>query len=139
MDGVDLREATVDDVGELLGLWAAEADGRSISDDADSVGRLVAHPTSWCLVAVVGGRIVGSLLAGWDGWRFSLYRLAVSAEHRRQGIGARLVEDAVRRAATVGATRVDAMVAVENEAARTFWSAAGFRPNPRYVRWERMS
>lgn len=139
MDGVDLREATADDVGEVLDFWATEAHGRSISDDADSVRRVIAHPTSSCLVAVANARIVGSLLTGWDGWRFSLYRLAVSTDHRRKGIGNRLVEEAVERAATVGARRVDAMVAAENEEAATFWAAVGFQPNPRYLRWERSS
>ena len=89
MEGVELREASADDVGRVLDFWAAEAHGRSISDDVD---------------------------------------------HRRKGIGARLVEEAVRRAATVGAGRVDAMVAMENDEAGTFWAAMGFRPNPRYVR-----
>ena len=137
MAGVDLRDARAEDIGDVLDFWAAEAHGRSISDDVDAVRRVIAHPTSSCLVAVANGRIVGSLLVGWDGWRFSLYRLAVAAEHRRQGIGDRLVEEALRRAATVGAGRVDAMVATENEEAAMFWAAVGFRPNPRYLRWER--
>jgi ribosomal protein S18 acetylase RimI-like enzyme len=132
-----LRDATHDDVDAVLELWAHEAHGRSISDDPVSVRALVDHPTSSCLVAVADGRIVGSVLIGWDGWRFSLYRLAVAGTHRRLGIGGRLIEEAIRRAPVVGATRLDAMVAEGNEDAAPFWSAIGFRPNPRYRRWER--
>lgn len=137
MDGVDVRDATTTDVDAVLDLWAHEAHGRSISDDPVSVRRVVDHPTSFCLVAVAYGRIVGSLLTGWDGWRFSLYRLTVATSHRRLGIGARLVEEGARRAGLVGATRLDAMVADDNEDAAIFWAAVGFRPNPRYLRWER--
>lgn len=136
MDGVEIREATADDVDGLLDLWARDAHGRSISDDPASVTRVVDHPTSSCLLAVADGRIVGSLLTGWDGWRFSLYRLAVATTHRRHGVGARLIEEAGRQAETVGATRLDAMVAEANEDAAAFWAALGFRPNPRYLRWE---
>ena len=88
MDIVEVREATSDDGDAVLDFWAREAHGRSISDDPDSLRRVIVHPTSSCLVAVAKGRLVGSLLAGWDGWRFSLYRLAVAADHRREGIGA---------------------------------------------------
>lgn len=137
MEAVDVREATAADVEALLDLWAQAAHGRSISDDAVSLTRAIDHPACACLVAVADGRIVGSLLAAWDGWRFSLYRLAVVAAHRRRGVGAVLVDEACRLAASVGATRVDAMVAVGNEEGGAFWAAAGFMPNPRYVRYER--
>lgn len=134
---IALRDATADDVDAVLDLWSHEAHGRSISDDPVSVRAVLDHPTSSCLVAVADGSIVGSLLIGWDGWRFSLYRLAVATTHRRLGIGGRLIEEAIRRASVVGASRLDAMVAEGNEDGAEFWAAIGFRPNPRYLRWER--
>lgn len=33
--------------------------------------------------------IVGSVIATWDGWRRSIYRLLVAPSHRRQGLACR--------------------------------------------------
>jgi ribosomal protein S18 acetylase RimI-like enzyme len=74
---------------------------------------------------------------GWDGWRLGLYRLAVDPDHRRLGIAGALLDEAVRIARAVGAVRLDAMVDEHNDDGVAFWSAAGFRPNPRYRRFER--
>jgi ribosomal protein S18 acetylase RimI-like enzyme len=134
-----IRRATADDAEVLLALWAESAHGRSISDDAASVTHLVGHPTTACFVATVDvdRRVVGSVIAGWDGWRASLYRLAVAADHRRQGLARALVETAERFATDLGATRVDAMVDAGNDDGVRFWEEAGYRRNPRYVRFEK--
>ena len=49
-----------------------------------------------------GGRLVGTMVAGWDGWRGNLYRLAV--------LPLRLVAEAERRLAEKGAIRPSALV-----------------------------
>jgi ribosomal protein S18 acetylase RimI-like enzyme len=72
------------------------------------------------------GYIVGSVIAGWDGWRGSLYRLAVSPEHRRLGIGSALVKEGERRLRRRGATRLTAIVVVDDDVnAMAFWHATG--------------
>jgi len=43
------------------------------------------------LVATVNGRIVGSVIDGWDGWRGHIYRLAGAPEHWRKGVARRLI------------------------------------------------
>lgn len=132
-----LRLATPDDAEPLLRLWAQAAHGRSVSDDLVPVMGFLGHPSSRCVVAEVDGVLVGSVLMGWDGWRLSVYRLAVDPSVRRQGVAGRLLDEVERLAVDVGARRIDAMVAVANEDGAAFWHAAGFEPNPRYVRFER--
>ena len=102
-----------------------------------SVAAFLDHPTSICVLAESGGDLVGSVLVGWDGWRLSIYRLAVDPTFRREGVARRLVDAAVHHGARSGAVRIDAMVAVDNADAKAFWAAAGFETNPRYVRFER--
>jgi GNAT superfamily N-acetyltransferase len=52
------------------------------------------------LVATAHGRIVGSVIGGWDGWRGNIYRLAVVPEYRRLGIARRLVKEVSRALST---------------------------------------
>jgi len=78
------------------------------------------------LVAEVAGEVVGAVIAAWDGWRGNIYRLAVHGGRRRQGIGLRLVEAAEDYLRGCGANRITALVAYDDDAAGSFWEAAGY-------------
>lgn len=53
--------------------------------------------------------------------------LVVKAPYRRQGLGKRLVEAALRWAHASGATRTELGVYEFNDAARAFWTSVGFQ------------
>lgn len=124
------------DIDEVLALWvvAAENDSRP-SDDASKVAAVIARDPQALELAVVDGRIVGSLISGWDGWRAHLYRLAVHPSVRRQGVGRELLARAERRLVSLGATRVDAMVLNGNELGQSLWTAEGYAKQPEWRRW----
>lgn len=138
MVSVTLRPALVSDIDALLALWrvAAENDTRPV-DTADAVHRLLERDPDACTVAEAGGRIVGSVISGWDGWRAHLYRLAVHPDVRRQGIGRALLDHAGARLAALGANRLDAMVLDGNELGQTIWRSSGFSPQSQWRRWVR--
>ncbi len=76
-------------------------------------------------VAQVAGRAVGlSMLKRIDSENGYVYYVAVGTEHRRQGIGGKLVDDAVAWFWRGGATVVYA--SVENEAAEGLFASRGF-------------
>jgi ribosomal protein S18 acetylase RimI-like enzyme len=108
-------------------LWRkGRSQHASTPDHIDDIERLVGDSPAALLVADRRGEIVGALIAAWDGWRGNMYRLAVSDEHRRKGIGlalARAGEDYLRRC---GARRITALVAFDDEAAGAFWESAGY-------------
>jgi ribosomal protein S18 acetylase RimI-like enzyme len=133
-----LRTATRDDVPALLALWevAAENDARP-TDSAEKVETLLVRDPDACLVAELDGRVVGSLIAGWDGWRAHLYRLAVHPDARRLGIGTALLAEAEKRLIALGATRIDAMVLEANELGQSIWRASGYQAQDEWRRWIR--
>ncbi|GAB2514844.1 GNAT family N-acetyltransferase [Nocardia heshunensis] len=79
--------------------------------------------------------LVGTVIAGWDGWRCHIYRLAVAPDHRRKGIGGRLIQAAEQRFARLGGTRADAMVLDENNLGQQAWKTNGYAPQPEWSRW----
>ena len=135
MTDLIIRSATPDDVAALLEFWKSSAEGTSISDDEDGVGRLIARDAEAVIIAERDGRVVGTVIAGWDGWRCHLYRLAVDPGARRQGIGGALLEAAEQRFTALGGRRGDAMVLEHNELGQRAWRAAGYAPEPQWRRW----
>lgn len=121
----DLRSAVPGDIPHVLAFWRECAEPTS-TDTAAALTRLLRRDTGALVVAESSGRIVGSVVAGWDGWRGSVYRLAVAPSHRRRGLGRRLLREAERRLADLGATRVHAIVIGTDERVVAFWEATGW-------------
>jgi len=125
---VTMRPATDADIDAVLGLWAIATTVASTTDDVDGVRALLAHDPGALIAAFADdGRIVGTVIAGWDGWRATMYRLAVLPEFRRAGIATQLVDAAERQLRARGARRSHLIVESEQPAARAFWRSAGYR------------
>ncbi|MEG3628069.1 GNAT family N-acetyltransferase [Streptomyces poriticola] len=132
-----IRTAAPEDLDDVLAFWKTAAEGTSISDDRDGVERLVARDPEALLLAVRGSELVGTVIAGFDGWRCHLYRLAVHPDHRRQGVAAALLAAAEERFVRLGGRRADAMVLVHNTSAQHAWRSSGYTPEERWRRWVR--
>ena len=75
----DLRPATADDIERVLAFWLDAAEPTS-TDSAEALTNLLRYDPGALIVAEADGRIVGSVIAGWDGWRGAIYRLAVGPD-----------------------------------------------------------
>ena len=131
-----LRGAHSYEVGAVLAFWrrAAENDHRP-PDSAAAVAALQLRDPDALILAVDGSDIVGTVVAGWDGWRCHLYRLAVAPERRREGIGRALIAAAEERFRILGGSRVDAMVLDDNDRAHAIWAAGGYHRQEEWSRW----
>ncbi|MFG2427118.1 GNAT family N-acetyltransferase [Streptomyces sp. NPDC048590] len=135
MNDLEIRRATTADIDAVLDFWRIAAEGTSITDDHDGVGRLIARDPEALILALGDGLIIGSVIAGYDGWRCSAYRLAVHPDRRRQGIATTLMTAAERRFAALGGRRVDAMVLESNTRAHHAWGSADYHREDHWRRW----
>jgi ribosomal protein S18 acetylase RimI-like enzyme len=126
-DGLAIRAATTADIATVLTLWRDAGAEESVTDDEPGIAGLIARDPEALLLAEDGqGRLIGSLVAGWDGWRGHLHRLAVVPDHRRRGVATALVRHGERRLVALGARRIAAIVVDGHEDALRFWEAAGY-------------
>ncbi|MER5986353.1 GNAT family N-acetyltransferase [Streptomyces sp. NPDC001787] len=137
MNDLSIRAATPADLDAVLAFWKVAAEGTSISDDRDGIARLVERDAESLILAERDGVLAGTVIAGFDGWRCHLYRLAVHPDQRRRGVGGALLAAAEERFVRLGGRRGDAMVLDRNELAQHAWRAAGYAPEPQWSRWVR--
>jgi ribosomal protein S18 acetylase RimI-like enzyme len=121
-----IRNGMPEDLGAVLELWALADAQASVTDTIESLRGLLAVDPQALLLSDSQGQVVGSLIAAWNGWRGSFYRLAIHPERRRRGLATLLVREGERRLRERGALRLDAIVAVEDSAAMHFWLAVGY-------------
>ena len=132
-----VRAAEARDAAAIAVFWREHGGPTGLPPDVPHIERLMQRDAEALLVAERSGEIVGTLIAGWDGWRFHLYRMAVHPDARRSGVAKALVEAAARRATEVGARRIDARVEESNEGAKAFWEAIGFECHDTDRTWTR--
>jgi N-acetylglutamate synthase-like GNAT family acetyltransferase len=82
------------------------------------------------LVAVDAGTIVGILDLSADGNLATIDTIAVHPDHQHRGIGTMLLEQACTRAASLGATAIDAWTRDDADTLR-WYEARGFRESDR--------
>jgi ribosomal protein S18 acetylase RimI-like enzyme len=77
-------------------------------------------------VGEVEKRIIGTVLAGYDGHRGWLYSVAVHPDHRRDGFGTSLVQYAESALGNLGCLKVNLQVRSTNEAVASFYRKLGY-------------
>ena len=134
--GTEIRPAGAGDVAGVLALWEDAAEPTA-TDTADAVRALLTRDPGALLVAEESGVIVGSVIAGWDGWRGSIYRLAVAPAHRRRGVGHRLLAAAEERLRGLGVRRMHAIVIGSDDQAVSFWQTSDWEHREGQLRFVR--
>ncbi len=131
--GITIRAATEADAAALARLFTAftglETSAAQLRERLRR-SQGVEHP----IVAEQGGEVVAvaslrlHAYLGEEAPYAELSELFVRADHRRQGIARALVLRLEQQARDAGATGWSVLTGEENEAARAFYAALGFRP-----------
>jgi|NGEPerStandDraft_6_1074524.scaffolds.fasta_scaffold96832_2 ribosomal protein S18 acetylase RimI-like enzyme len=130
-----IRLANAGDAGAVLELWRLAATVTTRTDNEASLRSLIARDPEALLLAEDEGELVGAVIAAFDGWRGTFFRLAVLPERRRTGIGRALVAAGERSLHKRGAARIT-LYAIRAEAgAEAFWLATDYAPDDRTARY----
>ena len=84
---VQIKEMVIDDYDEIFAMWQITTKrALSEADQREEIARYLNRNRGMSQIAVVNGKIVGTVLAGHDGRRGFIHHMAVLPEYRRKGI-----------------------------------------------------
>jgi ribosomal protein S18 acetylase RimI-like enzyme len=132
---VVIRTADRSEHSDVLAFWQLATEVPSSTDDPDGLDTLARFDGGALLVAIEDDRIVGTLIAAWDGWRGAFYRLGVHPDHRGRGIARALVLAGETRLTVQGCRRISLYAVVAHEPAMAFWRSMGYRQDHEDVRF----
>ena len=120
-----IRPATSADHDAVIELWRETGLGQAAPDEWDV---LITGSTNAVLVAEEAGRLIGTAIASYDGWRAYIYHVAVSSAHRRRGVAHALMREAEQYLLGAGARHVYVAVHEENTEGFALVAATGYLP-----------
>jgi N-acetylglutamate synthase len=112
-----------------LRLWESIESGVTVgrSDTLQEIERKLQRDPDLFLVAELNGRIVGTIIGGYDGRRGLIYHLAVHADHRKNGIATQLLNEVEKRLQGKGCVKCYLLIFEDNEQAAEFYGHRGWR------------
>ncbi|MER2080816.1 MAG: GNAT family N-acetyltransferase [Ruminococcus sp.] len=124
---MQIRPMTKEDYDEVFAMWQITTKrALSRADERDQIERYLRRNEGMSQVAVIDGKIVGTVLAGHDGRRGFIHHMAVLPEYRRRRIGHALAEKAIEMIARDGIDKTHIFCYQNNETGQQFWSDFGF-------------
>ena len=129
MNDVTIRSFSFqDDYQFILQLWETAGEGIHIqrSDQPDEILKKLERDPDLFLVACLEKKIVATVIAGFDGRRGMIYHLAVSPDHRKEGIASCLMSEVEQRLKSKGCIRCYLFVTPNNQTAMRFYENRGW-------------
>lgn len=121
-------------------LWESAGPGiqLSSSDELPEIRKKLSRDPDLFLVAELAGRVVGSVLGGFDGRRGMVYHLAVDRQHRRNGLGRALMSELEDRLRGKGCLKYYLLVTMDNDEAIAFYEGLGWEVMSLHVMGKRL-
>lgn len=121
-----LRPFAEADGPAVIALWQACTLTRAWNDPARDIARKLSVQRELFLVGEVGGAVMGSVMAGYDGHRGWVNYLAVHPSMRRRGHGEALMLAAEHGLLALGCPKLNLQVRGSNLHALDFYRALGY-------------
>jgi ribosomal protein S18 acetylase RimI-like enzyme len=123
---MEIRTFQPTDEDAVVELWHRCGLVRPTNDPHKDIRRKLRVRPDLFLVGTLDGRVVASVMAGYEGHRGWLNYLAVDPGHQRQGLARALVADAERRLRDAGCPKINLQVRSSNAGVLEFYRRIGY-------------
>ncbi len=128
----EIRTFEESDTDEVIALWRAVFSYPAPHNQPErAIREKLARQRELFFVAVSELKVIGTVMAGYDGHRGWIYSLAVSAESRRHGIGTALVRHVEAELLALNCGKINLQILAHNEGVVEFYQRLGYAVEPR--------
>lgn len=141
MEGTELqiRPYSESDRGAVVALWLEVfVNEPSWNAPEAMIRRKLAVQPELFLVGAIAGKVVATVLAGFDGVRGWIHHLAVTPSRRRRGIATRMMRAAEAGLARLGCPKINLQVRPANAEAIAFYRTLGYEVEERVSMGKRL-
>jgi ribosomal protein S18 acetylase RimI-like enzyme len=124
---MEIRPFAQGDEADVIRLWTDCGMVVSWNNPARDIQRKLKVQTEMFLVGCLEGRVIATVMAGYDGHRGWINYLAVHPEHQRAGIGRRMMKEAENRLRAAGCPKINLQVRSTNTGVIAFYERIGFK------------
>ena len=136
---MQIRICQEEDEQAVIALWnLVLPDSAPHNDPATVIRKKLAAERDLFFVATVEGRVVGTVMGGYDGHRGWIYSVAVDPHSQRQGIGSALLRHAEEALIERGCLKVNLQVRASNAAVIAFYAKLGYAVEERVSMGKRL-
>lgn len=133
-----IRPFSLADTEQTIALWRECELVVSHNDPVKDIQRKMKVDPELFLVGERDGQVIATAMAGYEGHRGWIYYLAVSSNHRHQGLGRAIVHEAENLLLAKGAPKIDLMVRSTNTEVISFYQSLGYATEPVTVMGKRL-
>lgn len=125
-NSIQIRPFQLSDEDGVVTLWRQCNLVRPTNDPHKDIRRKLRVRPDLFLVGMVDGKIVASVMAGYEGHRGWLNYVAVAPEHQRSGIGRAIMDEAERLLRAEHCPKINLQVRTSNQGALEFYRCPGY-------------
>lgn len=123
---LEVRRFKRGDEDQVIRLWTECGLVVPWNDPRRDIRRKLRVGPEMFLVGCEGGRVIATVMAGYDGHRGWINYLAVAAVRRRSGVGRRMMDEAEALLRAAGCPKINLQVRTTNKQAMEFYRRTGF-------------
>ena len=136
---LSIRAYNESDEAQVIQLWGEVfPNNPSWNVPKDDIERKLTVQRELFLVGELEGRIVATVMAGFDGHRGWVHLVAVALEHRNNGFGRAMMLDAEKRLEEIGCTKINLQVRATNQGVISFYEKLGYSVEERVSMGKRL-
>lgn len=138
-DGLEISPYRTADEASVIALWRRCDLVVPWSDPIEDIRRKAAVQPDMFLVGTLGGDVVATVMAGYEGHRGWINYLAVAPERRRRGVGRRMMHAAEAALRAAGCPKINLQVRGTNTGVVAFYERLGFTVEARVSLGKRLA
>ncbi|MDH5402068.1 MAG: GNAT family N-acetyltransferase [Candidatus Heimdallarchaeota archaeon] len=120
------KEYSTENYPEVINLWLKAGLSLSMSDTKEELEKVVLQKENKFIILEENEKIIGTIIAAFDGRRGYIHHLAVDPVHQNKGIGSLIMEHAINYFKENNVVKVHLFIDLKNSKVEKFYDKQGW-------------